>query len=79
MNDDLFTPEELAAKLKLSVERTKSLARQHDWPCVKFSSKSVRYSPENVAAIIAQHAYTAEVPKRGGLPGQTALSRARST
>lgn len=72
----LLTIEELAAELRLPVERAKVLARRHNWPCVKFSSKSVRYSPDNLAAIIAKHRHEEKVPSAAGLPGQTARSKA---
>jgi hypothetical protein len=77
----LLTVEDLAAELKLPVERTKRLARENDWPCIRFSRKSVRYSPDNVAAIVSMHAAKPKprAAKTAGVPGQTAHSRARAS
>lgn len=51
----LLSPEQLADELGLTVTQVKDYTREHDWPCVRFSLKTVRYTPEQVEQIIAAH------------------------
>lgn len=51
----LLSPEQLADELGVKVEQVKTWTREHDWPCVRFSLKTVRYTPEQVQQIVAMH------------------------
>ena len=75
MSSELLTAEQVAGQLGLSVNVFKRRAAAEDWPCVRFSARTIRYRAEHVEAIIALHETT---PTTGAAFGQTARSRRRS-
>jgi len=81
----LLTPATLAESFGITEKQLLELRRKHDWPCVRLSHKSIRFTPEQAAAIVAQHATSgattdgpAPVTGIAGLLGQTKGSRART-
>lgn len=78
---NLTTEPQLAEQFGLTVEKVAELRRRHRWPHVRLGRFDVRYTEVQVEQIVAMHS---EAPKgkaggaRGGIPGQTARSAARS-
>lgn len=71
--DEFLTEDELAGILKMDRSTVGKLRKSQDWPHLEFNSM-VRYTPEQVAQIIAKHTKT-PVDR---LPGQTLASARRS-
>ncbi len=73
----LFVTEaSLADMLDATEEQVREWRRRYDWPHLKIG-RQVRFTESDVRAIAAQHHVDSE-PTTGRLPGQTALSAARS-
>ena len=80
----LLTEEDLAAKLRLPAEDIPVLRVRYSWPHVKLTRKTVRFTPDQVEAIIKQHSRGGVAPSPRAeqpvaLPGQTRRSASRST
>lgn len=81
MNGALITDTDLADQFGITVEELNVLRLRHHWPHVKLGRKHVRFTPEQVAAIIRQHSEDGVTPAFGKTPaiaGQTKRSAARS-
>jgi excisionase family DNA binding protein len=72
---EFLTEQQLAERLGIAVDKVAEWRRRYGWPHLKIG-REVRFTEADVRAIEAQHRVTSERP--GGLPGQTALSAARS-
>lgn len=80
MSGALLTESDLANLLRVTESQARDMRRANQWPCVRLSRKTIRYTPEQVEQIIASHATTPERETRLVAPsidGQTALSRRR--
>lgn len=77
MSDELLTADQVADILHISVHQVKRRTAADNWPCVKFSGKTIRYTTANVDAIVARYASTSNAS--AGLEGQTAGSKARAS
>lgn len=79
MSTELLTAEQVAESLGISVDQVKRRTASEKWPHIKFSTKTIRYRPEHIEAIIAAHEST-EKPKNvdGNKFGQTSRSKAKS-
>lgn len=80
MTDTLLTPAQLGERLHLSEDQVLRLRRIHNWPCVQFNRKSVRFTEEQVAQIIDRHAADPKPAEEISLPaiaGQTKRSARR--
>jgi hypothetical protein len=77
---NLMTEAELAAEtLKLDVEKVAELRRRQKWPHVRLGRFDVRYTDEQVAAIVAMQTVKPKTTKPAtNLAGQTARSARRS-
>lgn len=73
----LLDAAQLAEQLGISEEQAKRRTASENWPCVRFSRKTIRYRPEHVEQIIAMH--EVEAKPTPGLVGQTTRSRRRSS
>lgn len=76
----LRTEADVAAEFGLSVEKVAELRKRKGWPHVRLTRFDVRYTDEQVAAIVAMNSVTApkEPPaKKVSASGQTARSAAR--
>jgi excisionase family DNA binding protein len=71
-----LTEAELADRLGETEDKVSEWRRRYGWPHLKFG-RQVRFTEEDVRAIVAIH--HVEAAKQAGLPGQTALSAARSS
>lgn len=75
----LVTEEQLAEDFGITVEKAAELRRKHQWPHLRLGRSEIRYTPDQVAAIIAMHTVRPREPEGPrGLPGQTPLSAKRS-
>lgn len=76
----LITEAELAADyLRLDVDKVAELRRKHRWAHVRLGRFEVRYTADQVAAIIAQQTRTPSKPATPPtVAGQTTRSRRRS-
>ena len=79
MTSDLLTAADLAEILKISVDQVKRRTVADKWPCVKLSSKTIRYRAEHVDLIVAKYDQAEKVAPIKGLAGQTAASKARAS
>lgn len=70
-----LTEADLAKKLGEPEAKVVEWRRRYNWPHLKIG-RQVRYTESDLRAIEALHHVEGEKP--GGLPGQTALSAARS-
>lgn len=77
MTAELLTAEQVAEALGIHVDQVKRRTKTESWPCVRFSSKTIRYRAEHVEQIVAMHEDADNVAPIG-LPGQTTRSRRRS-
>lgn len=75
MSAAFHTEDDLAALLGVTVDKAVSWRRRYGWPHVKLG-REVRYTDADVQAIAAKH--HVESAAADSLPGQTALSAARS-
>lgn len=77
---NLITETELATDvLKLDAEKVAQLRRDHKWPHVRLGRFDVRYTDEQVAAIVAMQTVKPKATKTAAnLAGQTARSARRS-
>ena len=75
----LLTPADLAEDLRITETQILELRRRHNWPCVRFGHKTIRFTPEQAELIIAQHVTTpAPAPSRlVSVSGQTKRSQSR--
>lgn len=82
MSARLITEEELAVEvLRLeSAEKAAHLRRKHRWPCVRLGRFDIRYTEDQVAAIVAmQTVKPSKVESPAvSIGGQTKRSAARS-
>lgn len=72
---DYLTDADIAGKLGIPETKAAEWRRRYRWPHLKLG-RVVRYTEADVRAIEAIHHVEGE--KRAALPGQTALSAARS-
>lgn len=79
MTSQLMTEAALAEDFGLSAAKVAELRRRHKWPHVRLSRFDVRYTPEQVAAIIAMQTVKPTASKSVGLAGQTARSAGRAS
>lgn len=72
MSGGLLSPEALADELGITVVQVKELTRTQAWPCVRFSRKTIRYTPEQVEQIVAMHSRSgaADPPEEGAKVAQ---------
>lgn len=75
----LTTEAALAEDFGLTPERVAELRRRHQWPHVRLGRFDVRYTDEQVAAIVAQESVKIAPAKPVGLAGQTAKSAKRAS
>lgn len=77
---ELLTPADLAERLRVTEHQLHELRRKHSWPCVRFSPKVIRFTPEQVEQIIERHTVAEPTPTSPPplIPGQTARSAARN-
>jgi hypothetical protein len=75
----LLTPADLADRLRLTEHQLHELRRKHSWPCVRFSHKAIRFTPEQAEQIVAQHTDTTgpEPVAPVAIEGQTKASMRR--
>jgi hypothetical protein len=73
--NDYLTDADLAERLGATEAQVVKLRQRYGWPHLKFGRR-IRYTEADVKRIEAMHHVEAE--KATGLPGQTALSAARS-
>lgn len=73
----LLDAKAVAELLGIKPEQVKRRTKLENWPCVRFSSKTIRYRAEHVEQIIALHEAKPDT-QTAGLAGQTARSRRRS-
>lgn len=59
MSDALITPAQLAEMFDLTEAKVMELRRKHDWPHVRLGRR-FRFTPEQVARIIADHTATSD-------------------
>ena len=72
-----LTPESvLAEELGITPDRAAKLRRANNWPHVRLSRSDIRYTPEQVVAVLAIQ--TVKPEKRPAITGQTVGSRRRS-
>lgn len=76
----LRTEAELAEVLQIDADRAATLRRAHKWPHVRLGRFDVRYTDQQVAAIIAMQTVKPGVAGQQGvgLPGQSPRSARRS-
>lgn len=72
---NFLTEADLAATLGETEEKVAEWRRRYGWPHIKIG-RQVRFTEADVRAITAQHHVESGKPE--ALPGQTALSAARS-
>lgn len=84
MTTTLITDVQLAEDFGLTVERLHELRRRNHWPCVRLSRFEVRFTPDQVAAIVAKQTEAAPEPTfaeavtgLSSVSGQTRRSAAR--
>jgi hypothetical protein len=73
----LLDAEGVADALGIPLEQVKRRTKSEDWPCVRFSAKTIRYRPEHVEQIIAMHEVEPQPPAAN--LGQTPRSRRRAS
>lgn len=78
MTHRLTTEADLAEGFGLTAEKIAELRRRHKWPHVRLGRFDVRYTDEQVAAIIAQETVKPQKASVAGLAGQTTRSARRS-
>lgn len=74
----LTTEADLAEGFGLTPEKVAELRRRHKWPHVRLGRFDVRYTDEQVAAIIAQETVKPQKAAVSGISGQTSRSARRS-
>lgn len=72
---EYLTDADVAARLKIEESKAAEWRRRYGWPHLKLG-RQIRYTEADLRAIEALHHVQGE--KSVGLPGQTALSAARS-
>jgi excisionase family DNA binding protein len=72
---DFLTEVDLANELGVTEEKVREWRRRYGWPHIKIG-RQVRFTAADVRAIAAKHRVEGE--RVTALPGQTALSAARS-
>lgn len=72
--DKLVTEEQLAEALGLTLEKVRDLRRREGWPHVRFGRLEIRFTADQVTAIIDAHTVEAPVPtpSGSGLPDRSA-------
>lgn len=78
-DDELLTVADVARRLRISVNLAQRLSARDNWPRAAFSTKTIRYTPEHVAAIVALYDRAGDTTPVKGLAGQTAASRRRAS
>lgn len=73
----LITEAALAEDFGLTPEKIAELRRRHQWPHVRLGRFDVRYTAEQVAAIVAMETVKPAPIKAAGLSGQTSRSARR--
>jgi len=80
---NLTTEADLAADVfHLPEQKVAELRRQHSWPHVRLGRFDIRYTDEQVAAIVEMHTKRPGAntnPSAKGLPGQTPRSQRRAS
>lgn len=75
----LTTEAALAEDFGLTLEKIAELRRRHHWPHVRLGRFDVRYTAEQVAAIVAMETVKTAPAKATGLAGQTTRSARRAS
>jgi hypothetical protein len=70
---------ELAEDFGLPVEKVAELRRRHKWPHVRLTRFDVRYTPEQIAAIVALESVKPKAVKAPSPAGQTGRSGRRAS
>lgn len=73
----LLTAAELGEMLRIPASQVKKRTLADQWPCVRFSGKTIRYRPEHVEAILAM--YESVAKPAAAATGQTRASRQRAS
>lgn len=78
---DLITVDQLAERFGITVEQVEKYRLKKQWPCVKFGRNDVRFTAEQVEAIVSMHTWhvAPAAIKRPGIDGQTERSRRRAS
>lgn len=75
----LTTEAALAEDFGLTPEKVAELRRRHQWPHVRLGRFDVRYTDEQVAAIVAMQTVKPAAVKSAGISGQTPRSARRAS
>lgn len=75
----LTSEADLAAQFGISEAKASELRRRHNWPHVRLGRFHIRYTPEQVAAIVAMETVKPKSAKTTGLAGQTGRSARRAS
>ena len=78
MSLDLTPESVLADELGITIERAAKLRRANNWPHVRLSRSDIRYTAEQVVAVLAIQTVKPERRAAPAITGQTAGSRRRS-
>lgn len=78
MMTDLLTAEQVAERLGITVDQVKRRTLADRWPCVRFSSRTIRYREEHAEQIIAMYEAVSEPAAPSDIFGQTSRSKAKS-
>jgi hypothetical protein len=76
---NLTSEADLAAQFGITEAKAAELRRRHKWPHVRLGRFSIRYTPEQVAAIVALETVKPETSKASGISGQTSRSARRAS
>jgi hypothetical protein len=76
---NLVTPEQLAQRFQIGVEKLHDLRVRKGWPFVQLGRFEVRFTEAQIEQIVVMHTQTPPRPSPVvGVPGQTARSAARN-
>lgn len=76
---NLHTERELADKFGLTESKAAELRRRHHWPHLRLGRFNIRYTDEQVAAIVAMETVKTPASKPTGIAGQTSRSARRAS
>lgn len=74
----LLSAADLAERLGISEELAKRKTTEQDWPCVRFSARTIRYREEHVEQIVARYERAGSTLSAVPDSGQTERSKQRS-
>jgi hypothetical protein len=82
LTGELITPEQLADRFQITLEKLHDLRKRYHWPCVRLGRFDYRFTAVQVEEIVRLHTERGEPqrsqPQDGRIPGQTDRSWARS-